>query len=112
MIDFDMYADKARETAIYPGRGKLPGLLYVSIGFGGEAGEFLNKVKKILRDDNGVVTEEKKEALAQEIGDTLWYCAMICDELGLRMAKVANDNITKLANRKFLGTIQGEGDKR
>jgi NTP pyrophosphatase (non-canonical NTP hydrolase) len=107
-----MYADKARETAIYPGRGELLGLLYVSIGLGSEAGECLNKVKKILRDDNGVISDVRKQAIAEEIGDTLWYCAMICDELGLRMAKVANDNITKLANRKFLGTIHGEGDKR
>lgn len=112
MIDFDMYMVKARETAIYPGRGKLPGLLYATIGFGGEAGETLNKVKKILRDDNGTITEEKKQAIAQELGDSLWYIAMICDELGLRMAQVANDNVTKLANRKFLGTISGEGDKR
>lgn len=112
MIDFDMYSDKARETAIYPGRGKLVGLLYTTIGLCGEAGELANKVKKILRDDNGVISEEKKEAICHEIGDSLWYLAMICDELNVRMAKVANDNITKLANRKFLGTLSGEGDKR
>jgi len=112
MLDFDMYSDKARETAIYPGKGKLVGLLYTTIGLTGEAGELANKVKKILRDDNGIISEERKIAIAEEIGDTLWYCAMICDELGLRMAKVANDNITKLANRKFLGKISGEGDKR
>lgn len=112
MIDFDMYADKARETAIYPGRGKLAGLLYVSIGLGGEAGEMLNKVKKILRDDNGVISDERKNSISEEIGDVLWYCAMVCDELNLRFAQIANNNITKLANRKFLGTISGEGDKR
>lgn len=112
MIDFDMYVNKARETAIYPGRGKLVGLLYTTIGLTGESGELANKVKKILRDDNGQISDERKKAIAGEIGDILWYCAMVCDELGLRMAEVANDNITKLANRKFLGIIPGEGDKR
>jgi NTP pyrophosphatase (non-canonical NTP hydrolase) len=112
MLDFDMYQSRAKETAIYPGRGKLLGLLYATIGLTGEAGELANKVKKILRDSNGSITDETKEAIAGEIGDTLWYCATICDELDLRMAKVANDNIIKLANRKFLGKISGEGDKR
>lgn len=112
MIDFDMYQVNARTTAIYPGRGKLLGLLYTSIGLGGEAGEFLNKVKKILRDDNGTVSDERKVAIKNELGDILWYIAMACDELNFRMAEVANDNINKLANRKFLGTISGEGDKR
>lgn len=112
MIDFDLYSVKARETAIYPGRGKLLGLLYTSIGLGGESGELLNKVKKILRDDNGTISEERKQAIADELGDCLWYIAMICDELELRMAKVANDNVTKLANRKFLGKISGSGDNR
>jgi NTP pyrophosphatase (non-canonical NTP hydrolase) len=112
MLDFDMYQAGARETAIYPGRTKLPGLLYVSIGLGGEAGETLNKIKKILRDSNGTITDEIKEGIAGEIGDVLWYCAMLCDELELRMAKVANDNLTKLKNRQFLGKIPGSGDKR
>lgn len=112
MIDFDMYQAGARETAIYPGRKKLIGLLYTTIGLGGESGEALNKVKKILRDSNGTVTDEMKEGIANEIGDILWYCAMLCDELDLRMAKVASDNIVKLQNRKFLGKISGSGDKR
>ena len=112
MIDFDMYQNGARETAIYPGRGELIGLLYTSIGLGGESGELLNKIKKILRDSNGSVNEETKVALSAEIGDSLWYLAMLCDELGLRFAQVANDNLVKLRNRKFLGKISGSGDDR
>ena len=85
MIDFDMYQAGARETAIYPGRKNLIGLLYTTIGLGGESGEALNKVKKILRDSNGTISDETKEGIAGEIGDILWYCAMLCDELDLRI---------------------------
>lgn len=107
-----MYQAGARETAIYPGRKKLIGLLYTTIGLGGESGEALNKVKKILRDSNGTISDETREGIANEIGDILWYCAMLCDELEIRMAKVASDNLIKLKNRQFLGKIAGSGDNR
>src|SRR3970040_680465 len=112
MLDFDLYQFKARETAIYPEKGKLGGLLYTTIGLCGESGELANKVKKILRDTESQTTEESRIKISEELGDILWYIAMLCDKLNLRMAQVANNNIQKLQARKLNGKIGGDGDNR
>lgn len=106
------YQAMAQQTAVYPGRGGLHGLIYATLGLAGEAGEVANKVKKILRDDEGVVTAARRAELLAEVGDVLWYVAMLADELGLTLAEVAAGNLDKLAGRAAAGTIQGAGDVR
>jgi hypothetical protein len=61
-VDFNNYQFRAAKTAIYSKEG-LQGLLYTSLGLVSEAGEVAGKVKKILRDNNGVMTDERKEQL-------------------------------------------------
>lgn len=108
-MNFNDYQQQAVATAIY-GAGVT--LMYPSLGLAGEAGEVCNKVKKIFRDDNGVVTEEKREALKGEIGDCLWYLAALARDLGISLAEAAAENINKLLSRKARGTLQGSGDNR
>lgn len=98
-------------TAIYPGKGSTTGLLYVGLGLG-EAGEVQGKIKKILRDDAGEITEEKRQAIARELGDVLWYASQICEELGLRLGDIARMNLAKLADRQERGVLTGSGDER
>lgn len=102
---------RTADTAVYPGQGGLMGLLYVSLGIG-EAGELQGKVKKILRDDDGVITDEKRQAILDELGDVLWYAARIADELGTGLEDVAAANVAKLADRLERGVIGGSGDNR
>src|SRR5207249_10609049 len=112
-MNFSDYQEHARETAIYPGRkSSINGLLYTTIGLGGEAGELLNKVKKILRDSNGNVSPNVIVELIGELGDILWYVAMTCDELDVQMDGVAQSNLFKLRKRKQDGKIGGSGDNR
>ena len=110
-LTFSTYQDGAAKTAIYPGRRSVMGLVYAALGLG-EAGELQNKVKKVLRDSNGVVTPEKLAAITQELGDLLWYVSAVCDELGVSMEQVARANLFKLADRMDRGVIKGDGDKR
>ncbi len=114
MQNFDDYQQAAAQTAIYPHHGEqnLGALLYVTLGLAGEAGELANKVKKILRDEGGVITPPIRQALIEEIGDCLWYVAMIAHELDYNLAEVARRNVVKLTARKERGTLQGEGDQR
>lgn len=110
-LSFDEYQKKAVSTAIYPGRGTILGLAYAGLGLG-EAGEAQNKIKKVLRDDNGILTDEKRTAIAKEIGGTLWYCAAVAEELGMSLEIIAQMNIDELAGRKARGTLGGSGDNR
>lgn len=111
-MDFDTYQSRALSTADYPGRGTVSGAAYASLGLAGEAGEVANKVKKIIRDDALVVTDERRKAISKEIGDCLWYAAALADEMGLALSDVAAENLRRLKDRKERGVIKGEGDER
>jgi NTP pyrophosphatase (non-canonical NTP hydrolase) len=79
---------------------------------GDEAGEVLGKVKKIFRDQNGVLTDETRDALKKELGDVLWYLAQLSTELELSLDDIAEANIEKLLGRLERGTLHGSGDNR
>jgi NTP pyrophosphatase (non-canonical NTP hydrolase) len=54
---------------------------YLALGLAGEAGEFTDKVKKVLRDHDKKLSEDNIPDLVKELGDVLWYHACICYEL-------------------------------
>lgn len=91
---------------------ELLAVAYDGLGVGGEAGEVQDKIKKIIRDDGGVITEEHKEAIKGEIGDTLWYLTSMCQNLGFTLEDVANHNIEKLKDRHARKVVHGSGDNR
>lgn len=107
---FDEYQAAARETAQYPEMGR--NLCYPALGLAGETGEVAERVKKLIRDDDGVLTPERREALKAELGDVLWYVAALCSELELSMSEVADYNVRKLRDRKARNMIRGDGDTR
>ncbi len=109
-MDFREYQKKARKTAIYPNKGK--NLLYPVLGLGGEAGEVLEKVKKLIRDKNYKIDKKFKEDLKKELGDVLWYLAAICSELKISLDDVAKLNLEKLYSRKKRNVLHGSGDNR
>jgi len=77
MIEWNDYADAAVSTAIYPGRGMKLGLLYATQGLRGEAGEVCEHGKKLLRDDGGQLTAERRGQFQKELGDVCWYAAAV-----------------------------------
>jgi NTP pyrophosphatase (non-canonical NTP hydrolase) len=107
---FSDYQEQSRATAVYPDAGD--NLTYPALGLCGEAGEVAEKVKKALRDDGGVLTEERRAALAAELGDVLWYVAQVATEAGLRLDVVAQDNLDKLRSRQERHALHGSGDAR
>jgi len=109
-MNFNEYQKKAFETAIYPNKGN--NIIYPALGIGGETGEILEKIKKILRDNNSEISKEKKIELVKEIGDVLWYVAALSTELGLNLGEIAEENIRKLSSRKERNKLHGSGDNR
>lgn len=96
-LSFEEYQSEAKQTALYPRR--LENLEYPTLGLAGEAGEVANIVKKIQRDFDGVITDEVRLKLKDELGDVLWYISACADELGLTLTEIAEFNVDKLAKR-------------
>ena len=104
------YQTLSRRTATYPDAGE--NLVYPTLGLAGEAGEVAEKVKKLLRDDAGVLSEERRAALAGALGDVLWYVAQVATEADLDLAEIAQANLDKLLSRQQRGMLSGSGDQR
>lgn len=98
------YQEAAESTAIYP---VARGLEYTALGLAGEAGEYANKIKKVIRDGT-----YDSDALAGELGDVLWYLAMAAKEIGVPLAVIAQRNLQKLLTRQAAGKLGGSGDDR
>ena len=109
-MDLDEYQKKAKESAIYPSL-QHP-WVYPLLGLAGEAGEVADKLKKVLRDHDQKLTPELLKAIEKELGDTLWYLAVLADELGLSLEQIAQVNLAKLVSRKDRGALHGWGDER
>jgi len=109
-MELSDYQERSRVTAVYPGAGA--NLLYPTLGLCGEAGEVAEKVKKMLRDDAGELSPERRAALAKELGDVLWYVAQLATEAGLDLDAIAAGNLDKLLSRQERGVLRGSGDDR
>ena len=109
-MTFEEYQKKSRQTAIYPDKDN--NYIYPTLGLAGEAGEVAEKVKKVIRDKDGKMNDETRDALKKELGDVLWYLSQISTELNLELKDVAESNIEKLFKRKEKGNLHGEGDNR
>lgn len=95
-MHFNEYQKQASTTAVYP---EISGLSYLTLGLAGEAGETANKVKKIIRNCGGVLNDEARAVIMDEISDVLWYAAMLSAEIGYDFDDVAQHNLDKLAER-------------
>ena len=102
----DEYQERARTMAVYPGEFAYN---YLALGVAGEAGEVANKVKKVLRDKNGVMDDTSRALIVDELGDVLWYIALMAHELGVTLQDVAEGNIAKLTERKARNLIHDVG---
>lgn len=111
MPDFATYQKQAQTTAVYPQRGE-GNFIYPALGLAGETGEICEKIKKVIRDEGGVISDERRQLLAKELGDVLWYVSTLATELGLNLDEIAAGNLAKLAARKQANTIHGSGDLR
>ena len=96
-MNFEDYQKEASATALYPRR--MANLEYPTLGLAGEAGEVANIVKKIQRDHGGLLNDEIRGKLKDELGDVLWYISACADELGLTLDEIAEFNVQKLAKR-------------
>lgn len=108
-MTFNEYKSEAIRTAIYPQNYKI---IYPALGMCGECGEVVEKIKKVIRDNQGIFDTDKTKEIEKELGDVLWYIANICNDLNINFDNVAQNNINKVNARLQNNTLHGKGDNR
>jgi len=76
-------------------------ILTWGLGIAGEAGDVAGCIKKTFSHKNNQIP-----GIRENIGDVLWYTAMICNFFGWDMDKVLEENIKKLAVRYPKGFVK------
>lgn len=110
-MTFDEYQKQALKTAIFNPDPLMDKTIF-AMGISGEAGEVIEKWKKIVAYKGGVVTEDDKQELKKELGDVVWYIALLAHSLDISFNEVIELNLSKLADRKKRGVQKGAGDNR
>ncbi|GIM90490.1 nucleoside triphosphate pyrophosphohydrolase family protein [Paractinoplanes toevensis] len=109
-MDLDEYQRGALRTA--SARDTKNELLHLVLGLAGESGEIAEKFKKWVRDLDSDESRIDRADIAKELGDVLWYVAVLADYLDLSLDDIATANLTKLASRQNRGVLGGSGDNR
>ena len=109
-MELNDYQQAALRTAAP--KDKHNELFHLLLGLVGEAGEIAEKAKKIVRDKDSDFSQWDKEDLKKELGDTLWYLAVIADYFDVPLEDIARLNIAKLADRHNRAMLSGSGDNR
>lgn len=110
-MTFDEYQKQALTTA-HTNPDPLMDKTIWAMGIAGEAGEVLEKWKKIVAYNEGYISDEDLAELKKELGDVVWYIAVLADSLGLSFEEVMRLNVKKLQDRQKRNVIKGAGNNR
>lgn len=111
MNDWQKYHDATVITQVYGHWSTRDQLSYAGLGLVNEAGEVAGELKKLLRDDDGQLTDERRERVIDEAGDVLWYLARVLESAGASLEDAAAANVAKVERRIANGTLKGAGDR-
>ena len=104
-LTMDTYQQQAAKTAVYPDDQATN---YLVAGLAGEVGELASIFAKHWRGDGDLNHDHAKA----ELGDVLWFVAMLAEQLDTDLSTVAQGNLDKLADRANRGKLKGNGDNR
>ena len=104
-LTLDQYQQQAAKTAVYP---EDKAVQYLIAGLAGEVGELSSIFAKHWRGDSDL----NHDHVAAELGDVLWFVAMLADDICCNLSDVAQNNLNKLADRQQRGKLKGSGDNR
>lgn len=119
-MELNKYQEKAMTTCMPSSEN----FSYMFLNLVGEVGEFASKVAKHIRKENLELdnnnlqgqwnldddTNTEINELKKEAGDILWQLSGLCTVMGWSLEDIAQMNLDKLAARKAIGTIDGNGD--
>lgn len=94
MINLKEYQEIAKTTAKKDFQTKEEEIMCWGLGITGEAGDIASCIKKTYAHKKDV-----KEGIKENIGDMMWYTAMICNFFGWNFDEILKQNIEKLKKR-------------
>jgi len=77
------------------------------LGIAGEAGDVAGCIKKVVVHKN-----DQKDGIKENIGDTMWYIAMICNYFEWDLESILEENINKLKQRYPNGFIEKDAQRQ
>lgn len=92
-ITLEKYQKFCEKTAKDFG-GSEKEILTWGLGIAGEAGDVAGCIKKTFSHDN-----DQRKGIRENLGDTLWYIAMICNFFNWNLQEILEENIKKLRKR-------------
>jgi NTP pyrophosphatase (non-canonical NTP hydrolase) len=107
-MDFNFYQERAKSFDMGAQDPQDAHVVHI-LGLPGEVGEVMELCKKAYRDGG---KPDFQANLKKELGDVLWYLAVVAHDHGLTLEEIASHNIVKLQSRKDRGMLQGSGDNR
>jgi NTP pyrophosphatase (non-canonical NTP hydrolase) len=110
-MNFNDYQKQSLTTAVFHSDEQMDKSIW-AMGIAGEAGEVIEKWKKIVAYREGKITKEDLNEISKELGDVLWYISLFAHSLGLSLDDIAKQNLEKLQSRKLRGVTKGSGDNR
>lgn len=113
-MDFNSYQKQALTTAHVDDqyKGTIMESTIWAMGVSGEAGEIIEKWKKLIAYNGGQLSDDDIDDFSKELGDVLWYVAVFAQSIGLSLGDVVDQNVSKLKDRQNRGVITGKGDNR
>ncbi len=97
------YEKEINQFKIYPKEKEAE---YLVLGLVGESGEVANIMKKVIRNNNGIMTPEQSEQIKDELGDVLWYLSAFANACGYSLNDIANHNLEKLKERALNNNLK------
>ena len=91
MIDFFKHVKSGRPSENYD----FGGIIDAALGLSGEIGEFNDMLKKWIFHEKNFDAEHAKK----EIGDIMWYVALMCYSFGWELDEILQMNVDKLTAR-------------
>lgn len=95
-MKFDEYQNSAKFTAKMDLQSP-EGRVELVLGLSSEAGSVANIYKKMVRD--GVSLTTQRASLYEELGDVLWYVAMVAESMKISLSDVAEKNLLRIEDR-------------
>ena len=101
-MDFNLYQEKAHETANYPSgtigkEAHAVDYIYPALGLAEEAGEVAGKFAKAVRDNGGVFDYDRMTSVAKELGDDFAVANFVRYEKGEGLEKKEDNFAEEIA---------------